>query len=68
MALALVKLFFVNNNRCKSPSTFNYKVNLIIRQINIWLMENRIKACERNINQIKFDYEKRYMDLYCSYS
>jgi hypothetical protein len=25
-----------------------------------------MKACERNINQIKFDYEKRCMDL-CSF-
>jgi hypothetical protein len=34
-------------------------------------MENRVKlftkACERNINQIKFDYEKWCIDLYCSY-
>jgi hypothetical protein len=25
------------------------------------------KACARNINQIKFAYEKRCMDLYCFY-
>jgi hypothetical protein len=26
-----------------------------------------MKACERNINQIKFDYEERCIDLNCLY-
>jgi hypothetical protein len=43
MALALIKLTFVNKSQCKSLSTFNYKVNLIVKQINIWLMENQMK-------------------------